>query len=353
MADSSSPTIQPASAAALIAAIHDDRLAELDDPEARAVCSAIGRRTAEEVAAAVAILDGAGLRVAVDRDPGTPSQRHVATLQLAGPDDAITAAGLLQPAGYRPWHPIEGAARQVLRRMHHSLTVARTDDVTTVLTLSWPAPRLGGRLPSVMIPNENDFEAVDLPSSLWPLHMIVRPARLVAERLGLRRSSGHGLGPFLSTPIDLITPLLDLAGVGPDDTLVDLGCGDARVLRHAVTERGCRGVGVESNPSLVAEARRLVDESGSGDRITIIEGDVLAERLGPEAERGSVFFGFVPAYSVPAMADRVLARARPGSRLVVHEQHRMPDFAAGHDLVSVPLLSGQGVTVAHMVTVTA
>ncbi|MDH5521505.1 MAG: class I SAM-dependent methyltransferase, partial [Acidimicrobiia bacterium] len=148
-------------------------------------------------------------------------------------------------------------------------------------------------------------------------------------------------------------PLLDLADVDADDTLVDLGCGDARILRHAVAERGCRGIGVESDPFLVTEARRLVTREGLDNRIVIIEGDANADRLPTDAIEGSVFFLFVPAYSVPPVAARVLAQARPGSRLIIHEQHPLPELAPGIEMVSVPLLSGQGVTVAHRLDVPA
>ncbi len=337
--------------ARLIDAIHEDRLADVDHPDARAVCRKVGRRVSGEVADARSALASAGIDAAVDGDPGAPGQRHSATLLLADADAALAAARVLEAQGYRPWEPIDGPAEPVLRRFRSTLTVARTDDVTIVLELRWPGSPIAARLPTMLVPNENDYEAIVLPAALWPLYLLVRPLRLVAERLGLRRSADHALGPFLSTPTDLIGPLLDLADVGPADTLVDLGCGDARVLRHAVVERGCRGVGVESNSDLVAGARRLVDEAGLADRITIIEGDANAERLPAEAANGSVFFLFVPASVVGPVAARVLAQARPGSRLIVHEQHPIPNLVNGVDVVSVPLLSGQGVTVAHRVDV--
>lgn len=337
--------------ARLIDAIHQDRLADFDDPEARAVCRAIGRRVAAEVADVVAILEADGITATGDGDPGAPVQRHSATLLLADVDQAIAAVRALDDHGYRPWEPIDGPAEAVLRRFKDTLTVARTSDVTIVLELRWPPSMIGRRLPSVLVPNENDYQAIALPRSLWPLYLVLRPLRLAAERLGLRPASGRALGPFLSTPNDLIGPLLDLADVGPDDTLVDLGCGDARILCHAVAERGGTGVGIESDPFLVGEARRLVASEGLGDRIVIIEGDATAAQLPLQAAEGSVFFLFVPAYSVPAVAGRVLAQARPGSRLVVHEQHPLPDFAADVGVVSIPLLSGQGITVAHRVDV--
>lgn len=338
--------------ARLIDAIHGDRLADIDDDEAQTVCRAIGRRVAEEVAKVIAILEVEGIAASVKSDPSAPVQRHNATLHLTDAGQAIAAVRILEGHGYRPWEPIDGPAEPLSRHFRDTLTVARTDDVTIVLDLRWPPSAIAKRLPAILIPNENDYQVVALPRSLWPLYLLIRPLRLAAERIGLRETSGQALGPFLSTPTDLIEPLLDLAEVGPDDTVVDLGCGDARILRQAVAKRACRGVGVESDPLLAGEARRLVAAEGHGDRIVIIEGDANAERLPAAAAEGSVFFLFVPAYSVPPVVDRVLAQVRPGSRLVVHEQHPLPNLAPGVDMVSVPLTVGQGVTVAHRLDVT-
>ena len=335
--------------ARLIDAIHHDRLAALDHPEALAVCRTIGRSVADLTDDARSILMAAGIEVTVDGDPTTPTQRHSATLVLDDADQALAAADALAANGYRPWQPIHGPGGQVLRYLGNTLTMARTDEVTMVLDLRWPPSSVAARLPAALRPNENDFDAVSLPTTMWPLYLVVRPLRLVAERLGLRRSSGHVLGPFLSTPTDLIDPLLDLAGVSSDDTLVDLGCGDAGVLIEAVDRRGCRGVGVEANARLAAEARRRVDEAGLTASITIVEGDATAPRLPAEAAEGSVFFLFVPATAVPAVAGRLAAQAKPGSRLIVHEQHPLPEFDVAAETMSVPLLAGRGVTVAHRI----
>ena len=338
--------------AILIDAINRDRLASLDDPAAQTVCRSIGRAVSTEVDRVVAVLTAAGLDAIADGDPGAPTQRHHAKLRMADADQAIAAARLLESHHYRSWEPIDGAAKPVLRRLRDSLTIARTDDVTFVLELRWPPSALAARLPSVLVPNEHDYRVLSLPPSLWPLYLFVRPIRLAVERLGLRPSTGTTLGPFLSTPTDLISPLLDLADVGPTDTLVDLGCGDGRILRHAVQQRGCRGVGVESDPELVAEARRLADADGLGERLTIVEGDA-AGRLPEAAAEGTVFFLFIPSYAVPSVATSVVEQARAGARLVVHEQHPLPDLGSDIVVESVPLLAGQGVTVAHRAVIGA
>jgi SAM-dependent methyltransferase len=57
--------------------------------------------------------------------------------------------------------------------------------------------------------------------------------------------------PTLKTQADEALKLLDLK---PGQTLLELGCGDGRVLRLAA-EQGCTAVGYELNPLLVLAAR--------------------------------------------------------------------------------------------------
>lgn len=73
---------------------------------------------------------------------------------------------------------------------------------------------------------------------------------------------------------ELITQSLQLLGLTTSDMLADCGCGDARVLIEAVERYGCRAVGIEIDPDMVAVARSRVEQAGLSDRIQIYLGDV-------------------------------------------------------------------------------
>ncbi len=60
--------------------------------------------------------------------------------------------------------------------------------------------------------------------------------------------------PFLPTLRKQVGPALDLMGLEHGQTMLELGCGDGRVLR-AAAERGLKSVGYELNPLLVMIAR--------------------------------------------------------------------------------------------------
>ncbi|MFC1883210.1 class I SAM-dependent methyltransferase [Thermodesulfobacteriota bacterium] len=53
---------------------------------------------------------------------------------------------------------------------------------------------------------------------------------------------------FVSTPGTMVKAFLDNVPMGPDDLLVDLGCGDGRVLRAAKKRYKVRTLGIEINP---------------------------------------------------------------------------------------------------------
>jgi hypothetical protein len=367
----------------LISAIHHDRLPSVAAPEARAACQAIAERMAAEVGEVVKHLAATGIEATVEGDPSAPAQRHVARIVVGDAQAGHDAAAALRYIGYSPWGRVDGAAGIIHRRFRSEITVARTTDLTVAIGITWPrAPRsITGRLPPALVPNENDFDLVALPTWLWPVYFAARPLRLVAERLGLRPRSPRSLGPFLSTPLDLIPGLLDLVDVETGDVVVDLGCGDGRILIEAAALRGCRGVGVESNLDLVEQARKSVAERGLSRQVEIIhksiDGSVVSsvgssidgsvvngvDSTGPSMHRdsknteaarpqlpgpaadGTVFFVFVPADAASSLVAGVLAQAKSGSRVVAHEQQPLPDPPTGY--TSAPLIIGQGVTVAH------
>jgi SAM-dependent methyltransferase len=73
------------------------------------------------------------------------------------------------------------------------------------------------------------------------------------ERLSAIR---HGDLPF-HNPLDpaVVDEVLDVAGLGPDDRAVDLGCGPGELLVRAAQRTGCGGLGVDLAAAQIEEAR--------------------------------------------------------------------------------------------------
>lgn len=80
---------------------------------------------------------------------------------------------------------------------------------------------------------------------------------------------------FIATPPEVVARMLTLAEVGKDDLVVDLGCGDGRIVVMAAQRFGARARGIEIDPSQVVRAREAVRRAGVGDRVQIVHGDIF------------------------------------------------------------------------------
>ena len=68
--------------------------------------------------------------------------------------------------------------------------------------------------------------------------------------------------------------MLDLAGLTPEDRLVDLGSGDG-VLVIAAARRGARARGIEYDRGLVAFSKRKAAEAGVSHLTRFVRGDIF------------------------------------------------------------------------------
>jgi SAM-dependent methyltransferase len=119
---------------------------------------------------------------------------------------------------------------------------------------------------------------------------------------------------FLPTAADLTNPLLDLAGVGSEDVVADLGCGDGRIVIRAAQRAGARGVCVEIDPGLVARSRAAAETAGVAHRIRFVEGDLFETPLDGVT--------VVALYLSPALNERLRPKLfrelATGARVVSH-----------------------------------
>jgi protein-L-isoaspartate O-methyltransferase len=120
--------------------------------------------------------------------------------------------------------------------------------------------------------------------------------------------------PFITTPGEVVTRMLQLADTGPQDYVIDLGSGDGRIVIAAAREFGAQGLGLEIDASLVAQSRRSAERAGVAARTDFRVQDVLTADL----SRATV----VTMYLLPNLIDRLqprfLAQLRPGTRIVSH-----------------------------------
>jgi SAM-dependent methyltransferase len=119
---------------------------------------------------------------------------------------------------------------------------------------------------------------------------------------------------YVPTPTETVDAMLALAEVTPGDVLYDLGSGDGRIPITAAQRFGVRGVGIEINPRLVAEARANARAAGVARLARFREQDLFAA----DFREATV----VTLYLLPELNARLrpkfLAELPPGARIVSH-----------------------------------
>ncbi|HAK54484.1 MAG: methyltransferase domain-containing protein [Vicinamibacterales bacterium] len=103
---------------------------------------------------------------------------------------------------------------------------------------------------------------------------VTAPAPVPVDTSALQDS--QSLAPYVPTPQEVVDRMLQLAEVGPDDVVYDLGSGDGRIPISAARDYGARGVGVDIDPERVAEANANARREGVSDRVSFILGDAMA-----------------------------------------------------------------------------
>jgi cyclopropane fatty-acyl-phospholipid synthase-like methyltransferase len=127
--------------------------------------------------------------------------------------------------------------------------------------------------------------------------------------------------PYVPTPEDAVKAMLQLAGVKKGDLVIDLGCGDGRIVVMAAAEFGARGIGYDLNPARIKEANENAAKAGVQDRVQFVQKNLF------EADIRNATV--VTLYLLPSVNEklkpRLLAELRPGTRVVSHS-FTMPEW---------------------------
>ena len=119
--------------------------------------------------------------------------------------------------------------------------------------------------------------------------------------------------PYVPTPRRVVTAMLDLAELGPEDYLIDLGSGDGRIAIMAA-QRGARALGVDLDPARVAEAAMAAQLAGVEGRARFRRQDLFDT---PLREASVVTLYLLPDVNL-RLRPRLLTELRPGTRIVSH-----------------------------------
>jgi len=121
---------------------------------------------------------------------------------------------------------------------------------------------------------------------------------------------------FVPTPQSVVDAMLELAKVGKNDVVYDLGCGDGRIVITAAKQFGARGVGIDIDPRLIEESNANAAEAGVSDRVRFMNTDIFADST-DFSEATVVTLYLLPSLNVKLL-PKLLSQLKPGTRIVSH-----------------------------------
>lgn len=118
---------------------------------------------------------------------------------------------------------------------------------------------------------------------------------------------------YVPTPQPVVDAMLEVAKVGPNDVLYDLGSGDGRIPVTAAKRFGTRGIGIDIDPQRIAEANANAQENGVTDKVKFIQGDLFQLDL----SEATVISLYLLSTLNMQLRPKLLA-LKPGTRIVSH-----------------------------------
>jgi hypothetical protein len=119
------------------------------------------------------------------------------------------------------------------------------------------------------------------------------------------------------TPLPVAERMCKLAGIGPDDVVFDIGCGDGRLVITAVAKFGAkRGIGIDIDSKLIEDCRVSATKAGLQDKIDFRVGDALTLESLDDATVVLLYVGEHLNIKLRPILKKCL---KPGSRIVSHD----------------------------------
>jgi len=162
-------------------------------------------------------------------------------------------------------------------------------------------------------PHSQDV-AIDLTAGASPTTRLSLDSPLIAqtpEQVAPRKKPDIH---YVPTPQELVDVMLDMAKVGKDDIVYDLGSGDGRLVISAAKKYGANGVGIDIDPQRVGESRENAKQAGVEDKVRFREQDLFAS----DFHDATVVTLYLLSELNVRLRPQILAQLKPGTRVVSH-----------------------------------
>jgi hypothetical protein len=142
---------------------------------------------------------------------------------------------------------------------------------------------------------------------------------------------GAGDVVYVPTPQVVVDKMLEMAKVGPNDYVIDLGSGDGRMVITAAKKYGARGFGVDLDQVLLKLSNDNARLAGVADRAQFFDRNIFETDLSQAT--------VITSYLLPSMNEKLrpkILALKPGTRVVAHDYHMGEWYPDQHDRLSVP-----------------
>jgi len=120
--------------------------------------------------------------------------------------------------------------------------------------------------------------------------------------------------PFFETPSAVVDTMMQLADVGEDDRVYDLGSGDGRIVIAAAAAHGAHAVGIELQPELITLSNENAEAAGVTERVEFVEGDLFET----DFSEATVVMLYLQPKVNRRLAPLLLEQLPTGTRVVSH-----------------------------------
>ncbi|MCY0858969.1 MAG: protein-lysine N-methyltransferase [Sulfolobaceae archaeon] len=122
--------------------------------------------------------------------------------------------------------------------------------------------------------------------------------------------------PYVPTPEKVVEKMLEIAGVGPEDIVYDLGAGDGRIVITAAKKFNAKkAVGIEINDERIREALENIKNNGVEGKVQIIKGNFFEVNI----SEATVVTMFLLTNVNEMLKPKLEKELKPGTRVVSHE----------------------------------
>jgi len=128
--------------------------------------------------------------------------------------------------------------------------------------------------------------------------------------------------PYVPTPQEVVDKMIEMAKVGKNDVVYDLGCGDGRIVITAAKKHGARGVGIDINPERIKEANENLKAAGVQGRVRFVEADLFKSDF---SEATVVTLYLLPQVNA-ALRPQLWKQLKVGTRVVSHAFDMGPEW---------------------------